>query len=105
MNRDEREILALRVAYPNATGGQIRRLWKLAKDKGVPIPLPPPSGDLDAILGSIIRHEHTHYMDMLRQGVSREHARNIIEPRVKKQIEHIAERKVCSRSGAKGGKR
>ena len=45
--------------------------------------------DIKNLLGSIIRHEYTHYSQMLKQGVDKKSARNIVRSQVTNQINYF----------------
>ena len=81
---------ALELMYPQATKVQITKMLLLSKEKNIGIPVPKSTPDLDNLLGSIIRHEDTHYEEMLRSGLSRAKARSIIQTRISRAIKYLS---------------
>ncbi|KKN12775.1 hypothetical protein LCGC14_1013140 [marine sediment metagenome] len=79
-------LVGLRQLYPKAPLNIIQGLGHLMDKNAVALFQ---TTDIKKLLGSIIRHEYTHYSQMLKQGVRKKDARDIVRSKVNRQIEYF----------------
>jgi len=87
----EMKASIIRYLFPNLSKGQMKRLRVLTDEKGITWLDCKLGENLKGVLASIIRHEETHYDDVIRM-VGKERARFYVNGTVSQKVRHAAGR-------------